>query len=121
MLCHNRMVHWHNLLTEVVVFSSLFFSLGVWSLSEDWGGQNWRMRTRNRPELDWDWGHTWSIVEVDKQPISMLLSNLLGNYKFTLPRTQVLCALHGHDDNLLGRSVRAIKDQMFLKAMLSEV
>ncbi len=61
----------------------------VWSLTEQWRGQDFVVRTRNRPELQWDWGHTWTKVEIDKQPISVLLSHVLGTYRFTLPRTQV--------------------------------
>ncbi|KAG2434505.1 hypothetical protein HYH02_012172 [Chlamydomonas schloesseri] len=46
-------------------------------------------RTRNRPELGWDWGHTWSTVEVNRQPVSTLLSSVFGGYRFTLPKLQL--------------------------------
>ncbi|KAG2496419.1 hypothetical protein HYH03_005645 [Edaphochlamys debaryana] len=55
-----------------------------------WKGLDAQARTQNRPELDWDWGHTWSDVEVRKRSVSSLLSSLFNNYKFTLPKQQLL-------------------------------
>ncbi|KXZ51884.1 hypothetical protein GPECTOR_11g319 [Gonium pectorale] len=65
------------------------FATRIHSLSESWMGQNWVQRTKARPELEWDWGHTWSTVEVDRQPVSQLLQGVLGSYRFTLPRSQL--------------------------------
>ncbi|GLI65991.1 hypothetical protein VaNZ11_009684 [Volvox africanus] len=72
-----------------IVVLLCFCSVPVRSLSEKSFGTDFMGRTKNRPELEWDWGHTWSKVEVDKQPVNVLLSHVLGTYKFTLPRTQL--------------------------------
>ncbi|GFR42868.1 hypothetical protein Agub_g3859, partial [Astrephomene gubernaculifera] len=46
------------------------------------------VRTRLRPELNWDWGHHYTRVSVDNQRVSSVLSHVL-NYNFTLPRIQL--------------------------------
>ncbi|KAG2425210.1 hypothetical protein HYH02_015037 [Chlamydomonas schloesseri] len=47
-----------------------------------------RERTKRRPELEWDWGHTYTRVTVDNQRVSSVLSHML-RYNFTLPRVQL--------------------------------
>ncbi len=44
-----------------------------------------RERTKRRPDLEWDWGHTYTRVTVDNQRVSNVLSHML-RYNFTLPR-----------------------------------
>lgn len=44
-----------------------------------------RERTKRRPDLEWNWGHTFTRVTVDNQRVSSVLSHLL-RYNFTLPR-----------------------------------
>ncbi|KXZ41011.1 hypothetical protein GPECTOR_983g252 [Gonium pectorale] len=51
-----------------------------------WLDPDYYARTAVRPELQWDWGRTWSGVSINNQPVANLLSNVLGNYKYSLPR-----------------------------------
>ncbi|KAG2493907.1 hypothetical protein HYH03_007843 [Edaphochlamys debaryana] len=46
-------------------------------------------RTKQRPELQWNWARTWSKVEVNRQPVSSVLSSLFNTHNFTLPRIQL--------------------------------
>ncbi|PNH01936.1 hypothetical protein TSOC_012121 [Tetrabaena socialis] len=59
------------------------------SILETFMGLNPYERTRNRPELEWDWKHTWSTIHVNQQPVSQVLASALGSYRFTLPRAQL--------------------------------
>ncbi|GFR48090.1 hypothetical protein Agub_g9777 [Astrephomene gubernaculifera] len=59
------------------------------ALEGEWLGNDFFERTRVRPELDWDWGRTWSSMSINNQPVTSILSTVLGTYKFTLPRLQL--------------------------------
>ncbi|GFR42716.1 hypothetical protein Agub_g3640 [Astrephomene gubernaculifera] len=87
--CQGRMVHVGLSLVWACIFGIFMLTGPSSGLTEDWMGLSGMERTKNRPELEWDWGHTWSTVEINKQPVSMLLSSVLGNYRFTLPRDQL--------------------------------
>ncbi|KAG2493913.1 hypothetical protein HYH03_007849 [Edaphochlamys debaryana] len=52
------------------------------------GGLSELERTKHRPDLEWSWDHRFATLEVNKQPVSTLLSTLL-DYRFSLPRVQL--------------------------------
>ncbi|GLI64554.1 hypothetical protein VaNZ11_007873 [Volvox africanus] len=61
----------------------------VAAFNGDWLDPDYYRRTRVNNELDWDWDRTWSGMSINNQPVSAILSHVLGNYKFTLPRIQI--------------------------------
>ncbi|KAG2431193.1 hypothetical protein HXX76_009721 [Chlamydomonas incerta] len=56
-------------------------------------GMNYKERTKERPEMQWDWGHAFSGIEVNKQPASQVLGPVLAAHRFTLPVTQLARAV----------------------------
>ncbi|GIL55251.1 hypothetical protein Vafri_10837 [Volvox africanus] len=67
----------------------LSFNPPSWYAHADEVWKNEPERTRVRTELQWDWGHTYSGVAIDSQPLNRLLSSILNTYRFTLPVLQL--------------------------------
>ncbi len=50
---------------------ALLCRLEVRGITETWMGMNYRDRTKARPELQWDWGHAFSGIEVRGLPAEL--------------------------------------------------
>jgi hypothetical protein len=72
-----------------LVTTVLLASCRVWHARAEDYWANTVERTKTRTELQWDWGHTYSGVAIDGQPMTTVLSSLLSNYRFTLPVVQL--------------------------------